>query len=223
MHYNDHWDDKFKSRQWGKYPPEDLIRFTFKNFLNRNIRDISVLEVGCGTGANLWFLHREGLEVSGIDSSKTAVQIAQDRIFQENLNINEKRPKLIVGNFESLPWDDNSFDLVIDIFSIYSNKIESIKKTINEVERVMKPGSFFYSKLWGKKTSGYGKGKKIEKDTYQDITEGPCKDMGLAHFFSKKDIEDTFSIFNIISIDEILTKKSNGTIIQEYLCSFKKA
>ena len=99
---------------------------------------------------------------------------------------------MIVGNFESLPWDDNSFDLVIDIFSIYSNKLESIKKTINEVERAMKPEVFFTPNCGGRKPQAMEKEKKIEKDTYQDITEGPCKDMGLAHFFSKRILKILF-------------------------------
>ena len=25
--YKDHWDDKFRAQSWGRYPPEDLVRF----------------------------------------------------------------------------------------------------------------------------------------------------------------------------------------------------
>ena len=48
-HYSAHWDDKFRSRAWGRYPPEELVRFMGRNYANlspTNRADINVLEVG---------------------------------------------------------------------------------------------------------------------------------------------------------------------------------
>ena len=56
----------FVGQTWGKYPGEDLIRFIARNFYSRQIRrDTRILEVGCGPGANLWFLAREGFSFAG--------------------------------------------------------------------------------------------------------------------------------------------------------------
>ena len=30
--YTGHWDEKFRSRAWGRYPPEDLVRFMGRNW-----------------------------------------------------------------------------------------------------------------------------------------------------------------------------------------------
>ena len=111
MDYNEHWDEKFKSRPWGKYPPEDLVSFIFRKFINKGISNISILEVGCGTGANLWFLQREGLKVAGIDSSQEGIRLAKKRLRNENFNLKLSKPSLKVGNFQNLPWDDKSFEL----------------------------------------------------------------------------------------------------------------
>jgi hypothetical protein len=54
------WENIFSSIPWGKYPPEELIRFVARNFyaaLQRN--RIKLLEMGCGPGANLWYMARE--------------------------------------------------------------------------------------------------------------------------------------------------------------------
>ena len=124
--YNQHWDDKFSSREWGRYPPEDLVRFVGRNFKVADRSEITVLEVGCGPGANVWFLHREGYRVAGIDGSPAAIDKARIRIEAENEQLNRLNPDLRVGNFSSLPWAEQSFDLVIDIFSIYANTIDVI-------------------------------------------------------------------------------------------------
>lgn len=220
--YLQHWDDKFSSRSWGKYPPEDLIRFIGRNYPT-NRPGISVLEVGCGPGANLWFLHREGFKVSGIDGSNSAIEQASKRLIKENIDLNNVPPDLKVGNFAILPWEDHSFDAVVDIFAIYANQMSVIKSSLQEIHRVLKPGGRFYSKFWGTNTTGYGEGIKIEEGTFDQITSGPCKDMGVSHFFKYQDISSVFKAFEIINIETITRTISSSEIkIEEYHCHFLK-
>lgn len=221
--YNQHWDDKFSTREWGRYPPEDLVRFMGRNFKIANRDEISVLEVGCGPGANVWFLHREGYRVAGIDGSPAAIDKARIRIEAENEGLISANPDLRVGNFSSLPWTDQSFDLVIDIFAIYANTIDVIDLTLGEVHRVLKPNGRFYSKLWGTKTTGFGHGREIEFHTYDDISVGPCRDMGVSHFFDADEIRQRFAIFQIDAIDTIV--RSDTIIdsdIEEIICQCTK-
>ena len=228
-----HWDEKFSKQTWGKYPPEDLVRFVGKNY--KNIIDkssIRVLDIGCGPGANIWFLHREGFNTCGIDSSKTAIAIANKRIQKENSLFEYKNPDLKVGNFKQLPWEENFFDLTVDIFAIYANKVEIIDQTLSEIidqtlseiKRVLKPNGKFYSKLWGKKTTGFAKGKEIEKDTFDEISEGPCKNMGISHFFDSDSINSIFGKYFLIENIECVLREDtkSGVTIEEYHCQFIK-
>ena len=221
--HNKHWDDKFNSRDWGKYPPEDLVRFMGRNFKSYPRDNISVLEVGCGPGANIWYLHREGYRVAGIDGSSTAIEKAGIRLENENTELNPVNPELKVGNFSVLPWKDNSFDLVVDIFSIYANTVEIIEETLNEVYRVLKPGGRFYSKLWGTKTTGFGQGKEVELHTFDEIPCGPCYSMGVSHFFDIEEIRQRFNKFQIDAIDTIVRSDSIiNSEIEEIICQFTK-
>jgi len=224
QNYNKHWDDKFNSRDWGKYPPEDLVRFMGRNFKSYPRDNISVLEVGCGPGANIWYLHREGYRVAGIDGSSAAIEKAGLRVSIENAGINNIEPDLRVGDFPGLPWEDNRFDVVVDIFSIYANTAEIIDKTLDEVYRVLKPGGRFYSKVWGLKTTGFGQGKELEIHTFDQIPIGPCYDMGVSHFFDKEEIKQRFGRFQIDAIDTIIRSDSIiNSEIEEILCQFTKS
>jgi len=78
------WENVFRSQSWGKYPAEDFIRFIASNFYNVSDRkNVRILEVGCGPGANLWFMAREGFSVYGIDGSKHAIHLAKLRLDSE--------------------------------------------------------------------------------------------------------------------------------------------
>ncbi|OKP90593.1 hypothetical protein A3842_03205 [Paenibacillus sp. P3E] len=67
------WDQTrenvFKIREWGNYPSEDLIRCITRYFYGTpNRKEIKILEVGCGIGANLWYVAREDFSDFGIDA-----------------------------------------------------------------------------------------------------------------------------------------------------------
>ncbi|ECL6467391.1 SAM-dependent methyltransferase, partial [Campylobacter jejuni] len=54
------WEQIFSKKEWGKYPSENVIRFIARNFYNVQDRSkINILELGFGTGANLWFCAKE--------------------------------------------------------------------------------------------------------------------------------------------------------------------
>ena len=145
QNYNDHWEEKFQSRTWGSYPSEDLVRFICGNFIKTQQKKSKVLEIGCGTGANLWFLQKEGLIISGIDASPTGISIAQKRVSLDAKAKNNSELK--VGDFSTLPWENSKFDLVVDIFALYANTQKKISDTLSEVKRVLKPGGYFFTKL----------------------------------------------------------------------------
>ena len=78
------WEEVFKKQSWGKYPTVDVIRFIARNFYHAdNRKNIKLLELGCGPGANLWFMSREGFTIYGIDASTTAIAQAEERLNSE--------------------------------------------------------------------------------------------------------------------------------------------
>lgn len=78
--------------------------------LVRPQRGQSLLEVGCGTGHNLEFFGQLGLDVTGIDSSESMLQIATNKVGSE--------VKVCLGDAAQLEFDDHSFDIVALITSL---------------------------------------------------------------------------------------------------------
>jgi SAM-dependent methyltransferase len=199
-----HWDKIFASRSWGKYPPEELIRFVARTFTDPTERTkMRALEIGCGTGANLWYLAREGFAISGIDGSKHAIASAAEKIRLEGLLQADRRPDLRVGNFAVLPWHDASFDFVIDIGALTSNTTAVVRSAIAEVVRVLKPGGWFFGRMFGPGTTGTDTGKMLEERTTENPASGPLKGMGIIHVFTEQEIRREFGEFSEIRLDWI--------------------
>lgn len=87
----------------------------------------SVLDVGCAKG---FMLHdfkelMPNLTVAGIDISAYAIEHAIESV----------RPFLGMGNAKKLPYEDNSFDLVISINTIHNLALEECKQALAEIQR----------------------------------------------------------------------------------------
>jgi SAM-dependent methyltransferase len=137
MSWDPVWEYVFSNQEWGKYPPEDLIRFIARTFYVNNRKEIKILEVGCGLGANLWFLAREGFETFGIDGSQTAITRAKNRLNNECPNW---RGELTVGDFSILPYPNDYFDAVVDIEAVCCNSYATSKEIYSEMARVARGG-----------------------------------------------------------------------------------
>lgn len=99
------WEKLYRKRFYAKYPHGPLIRFIAKNFYHcKNKKKIKILELGCGSGANIWYLAREGFTVYGIDTSATAIRWANTFLSQDNLHAILK-----IGEVTSLPYKDKFF------------------------------------------------------------------------------------------------------------------
>lgn len=97
----------------------------------------SVLEVGCGMGEGLNFLSRivDPKSMTGLDLSAAAVERAKAKL-ERGLRL-----RYIQGDAEDLPFEDDSFDVVINVES--SHNYPDLGGFLDEVARVLKPGGYF--------------------------------------------------------------------------------
>jgi ubiquinone/menaquinone biosynthesis C-methylase UbiE len=100
----------------------------------RNQRDLRGLDVGCGTGRLLAFLHDAwpGLRLTGIDLSVPYLAEARRLIGRT------ARVKLIEGAAEKLPFDDASVDFIVSSFLLHELPQQVRDKVLAEMARVLK-------------------------------------------------------------------------------------
>jgi len=201
---SDTWDKVFEKNIWGRYPSEELIRFIAGNFYaSADRKGMRILEVGCGTGANLWYMAREGFDVTGIDSSKVGIGIAAKRLKEESLEADLK-----VADMIKLPFEDNAFDCVVDIEAIYANSYEDSKRIMAEIYRVLKPKGKFFSKTLMRGTT--------DKSAYNE-------DYGTVRDTSEHEIYDLYGAFDIEAIDyTVRTVKNKRHEIKEWIIACSK-
>lgn len=99
-----------------------------------------ILDVGCGGGATLRYLHEripDG-DLTGIDYSEVSVSLSKE--LNADL-IAEGKMKIVSGSVAALPFDDNSFDKIVTVESFYfwPAPVECLK----EVRRVLVPEGVF--------------------------------------------------------------------------------
>ena len=86
-----------------------------------------ILDVGCGTGANLLMLSKYG-DAEGVDISEDALAFCRERGLD----------KVKLGAGEELPYEDNSFDLVT-AFDVVEHMDDDLAG-LREMRRVLRPG-----------------------------------------------------------------------------------
>lgn len=211
------WEELHSARPWGKYPAEHLIRTVMRQFRSREAREAAhALELGCGAGANLSFLLAEGFLVTGIDGAPTGIANAKARL--EPLRTQGQMLDLSVQYFEDIDYPNDSFDLVVDYFAIYANRAPLIAEVYGKVRRMLKPGGRFYTRVWGTACEGATSGEMIEPGTSANPTAGPCRDMGVSHFFTDGELRDLFSDWSEARITRIMTEDDDGSApVEEFV------
>jgi ubiquinone/menaquinone biosynthesis C-methylase UbiE len=200
-----------KGRQINKWPFSELVSTVMRATAGQVRSGIAVLELGCGTGNNIWFLASEGFDTYGIDMSKTAIDYAKKRIGQLGFNA-----ELKVGDISKLPWPDSKFDIVIDRGALTQNSHDSIKKILEEVHRVLKrEGMIISSTLIGLNHPDRIFGEEVFYHTFDNFSRGYFKNVGLTSFFDADDIKSLFANFNKVEISKHTTSDGAGNIRNE--------
>lgn len=150
------------------YPVEALIRFlAVHQDLFAASRAVRTLDLGCGSGGNLWMLEREGLGPIGLDGSPSGLAAAK-------VHLSSKwglQAPLVSGDFTALPFPDESFDLVVDVVSLQHLPLAPCGAALREIARVLHPGGRFFSLRLSDCSTMYrfGGGTLIDKVTIDDI------------------------------------------------------
>ena len=100
--------------------------------------EAKVLEVACNRGRTMIQLaKRFGCKVTGVDLDENALQNAKANIEKNNL---QDKLTLIHGDATALPFEDNSFDVIINEAMLTMLVGDRKDKALKEYFRVLKPG-----------------------------------------------------------------------------------
>lgn len=165
------WDREYKKSKLltkDNKPQADVVRFV--KFLRKNeikLENSRVLDLGSGAGRNSFYFAELSTKVVGLEISQTAINLAKTNMSKMPFDL--KYLKQSIG--EKFPFEDNSFDVVLDVTSSNSLSEGEREVYLTETHRVMKSSGYFFVKALCKDGDDNAKyllknfpGK--EKDTY---------------------------------------------------------
>ena len=184
-------------------------------------KDLAVLEIGCGSGANLWMLAREGFSVHGVDLSLPALQLSREMLAGWQAGA----AHLAQADMSNLPYAPGAFDLVIDVFSSYCLTEAGFARCLADVVRVLKRGGRFFSYTPSKNFDAFRRhapANKIDPSTLDGIRRKTSPYFGNHYPFRFIEPEDYAEMldregFTILSNERIGRTYRNGAEYFEFV------
>jgi ubiquinone/menaquinone biosynthesis C-methylase UbiE len=96
----------------------------------RPSKNMSILDVGCGTGSHLELYQRYKCELYGLDLSPSMLEVARKRLGET--------ARLDLGDASAMPYRDKKFDLVISMLTLHEMSPSSRSAVLTEMKRVIK-------------------------------------------------------------------------------------
>ncbi len=201
------------------YPNESLIQFLASKYFIRPMAErkaIRMLEVGCGSGANLWMMAKEGFDTYGIDSSRKGIKLARNHL-KEKWGVSAT---LDLGSFTELPYAKSHFHAVVDVVSLQHLNLADSAIALAEIVRVLKPDGAFFSYRLSDHSVMYETGRRIDSATLENIsdTRMPLANNGPISFWPPVMAREMYSKVGLAveSVERISRTYANGMFV-EYL------
>jgi SAM-dependent methyltransferase len=199
------WDEHFSSRSGVHWSINDsaveavikIVTYKLRLDYEEDWTRLEFLEVGCGGGANLEWLARRGVRVSGIDISQQAIAACKKRLGKYGVRYVD------IGEATDLPFEDCSFNGVIEACVFQHLGKEDRRAAFAEVDRVLVPGGLFvgYCLNVYDDVFNFTRASESRDDPGTVILssgpKGHLQSVGLTHFFSEEEFADLLPNFDV--------------------------
>jgi ubiquinone/menaquinone biosynthesis C-methylase UbiE len=191
------WEGIYRREGTAYSSPLNHIRFASHHFKEAGVE--RVLDLGCGAGEHDYHLAQDGFSVHGLDFSRRALEVANQRFEGDELSASY----LLASMYDPLPYRDSSFDGLVSLRALHHGRIEDIRRLISEIERILRPrGYIFVTVRKETRVKNRLPFKTIAPRTYVPL-EGREKDV-VHYLFDSKILRRELSNFKIheLWIDE---------------------
>jgi 2-polyprenyl-3-methyl-5-hydroxy-6-metoxy-1,4-benzoquinol methylase len=174
-------------------PPQLLIDLVESGW----IEPCEAIDLGCGAGNYSVWLASKGFNVTGIDISQKAIDIAMAKASQKNINCRFIAVDLLTGMSEMKDFK-KSFDFAFDWEVLHHIFPEYRKKYIQNVSQTLKVGGKYLSVCFSEKNKSFDRqGKYFKTPIGTEL-----------YFSSEEEIYDLFK--EMFIVDDISTIEIMG-------------
>lgn len=188
------WESAYQSneRMWGENPTDNAWK-VLEIMQKRHITN--VLIPGFGYGRNAKVFYDNGIDVTGIEISKTAIERARKH-FEGNVTIH-------YGSVTDMPFDNTQYESIYCYSLIHLlNKADRLK-LINDCFSQLKDNGVMIFVALSINDQRFGLGEKLERNTFRSP-------QGLnLYFYDEESIKDEFGHYNIVEVKEVNEPEEN--------------
>jgi len=190
------WEAFYREGSSPSVEPDPNLLAPIDFFRRNHVR--RVLDLGCGDGRHLIFLGKLGYEMYGLDFAPTALNHSKERLDREGLHV-----ELKCGDMSQLPWPDQYFDAIVSIRVLHHHRIVSVRKTLDEICRVLRTGGYVLATVMKEPPQRDWKEGHFAKAGRQTYVPLKGHEKGLPHhFFTEPELRKLLSGFTIILLQE---------------------
>lgn len=182
------WESNFieKKEMWGLEPSRSAV-LTKDFFVGKSVKN--VLIPGIGYGRNAQIFRDNGINITGIEISKTAIELARKHY--------GANPTIHHGSVTDMPFDSCQYDGIFCYALIHLLDAGERLKLIRDCFNQLSTDGYMVFTVISKEAHTYGKGKFISKDRYE-VFDGVKM-----FFYDKGSIQAEFGNFGLIEIAEV--------------------
>ena len=181
-------------------PPDALVELVQKGM----VRSCKTIDLGCGVGNYAIYLSGLGFDVTGVDSSPTAIKIAGKHSQEKGA-----RCRFIVADLlGDLHEVNDTFDFAYDWEFLHHIFPEDRKTYIRNVHKITNPGATYFSVCFSENDPQFGGSGKYRKTRIGTTL----------YFSSESELRDLVSpYFSIWELKTIVVRAKFGPHVAIYL------
>lgn len=182
------WESSFmeKEEMWGFEPSKSAV-LTKDFFVQKSVKNMLI--PGIGYGRNAQIFRDNGIAVTGIEISKTAIEMARKH-YGTDMTIYH-------GSVTDMPFDNCRYDGIFCYALIHLLDSSEREKLICDCYAQLADNGYMVFTVISKEAATYGKGKFISKDRYE-IFEGVKM-----FFYDMESIHTEFGKAGLFEITEV--------------------
>lgn len=182
------WEEAFKDKKemWGLEPAKSTV-LTKDFFVEHKIKNVLIPGIGYGRNAQIFI--DSGMNVTGIEISQTAIDLAQKHFGNEL--------EIFHGSVTAMPFDNKLYDGIFCYGLIYLLDKDERAKLIRDCFTQLTKNGFMVFTAITKDAQTYGQGTQIGKDRFEMF--GGVK----IFFYDREAIEEEFGNVGLFDVTEV--------------------
>ncbi|MFD1334778.1 class I SAM-dependent methyltransferase [Oceanobacillus iheyensis] len=179
------WEASFLEKQV-MYEPTDSAIKAKDIFIDKSVKNILLPGIGYGRNAKVFI--EKGIDVTGIEISKTAIDLAR----KNGLDI-----PIFHGPVRDMPFNNKQYDGIFSHALIHLLNQEERLQFLQDCYNQLKPNGYMIFTTVSKGAPMYGKGKQLDKDYYE------TKDGVKLYFYDAESIDQDFKDYGLVDSFEV--------------------